>query len=125
MFDTLIHNAIVLTFDSRFRIIQNGAVAIRDGQISEVLDLDTSPALPAAMERVDAENGIVMPGLINGHTHLPMVLYRGLADDLPLEQWLQEHMFPVEARFSTAENISWAVRLACAEIAAWRRYGLL
>ena len=116
MFDTLIYNAIVVTIDSRFRIIHNGAVAIRKGQIAEVRDLDTTPALPAAEERIDAEGGMVMPGLVNGHTHLPMVLYRGLADDLPLEQWLQEHMFPVEARFSTAENIPWAVQLACAEM---------
>lgn len=116
MFDTYIHNALVLTGDEAFNTIPSGAIGITQGKIEQVHARPQDQPLPDAKAHLDVRGAIVMPGLINSHTHLPMSLYRGLADDLPLEQWLQEHMFPVEARFSTAENIPWAVRLSCAEM---------
>jgi 5-methylthioadenosine/S-adenosylhomocysteine deaminase len=116
MFDTYIHNATILTMDEAFHTIAAGAVGIADGKIETIHARPSDQPLPEATDYFDVQGAIVMPGLINSHTHLPMSLYRGLADDLPLEQWLQEHMFPVEARFSTAENIPWAVGLSCAEM---------
>jgi len=116
MFDTYIYNALILTMDDAFKTITSGAIGIMQGKIERIHSWLPDQPLPKAKAHLDAHGAIVMPGLINSHTHLPMSLYRGLADDLPLEQWLQEHMFPVEARFSTAENIPWAVRLSCAEM---------
>ena len=65
---------------------------------------------------IDAAGGIVMPGLINTHTHLPMTLFRGLADDLPLMTWLNEHIFPAEASHITPDTVHWGTLLACAEM---------
>lgn len=116
MFDTYIHNALIFTGDEDLHSIEAGAIGVSQGRITQIHPRRSAEPLPKAEEYLDAQGALVMPGLINSHTHLPMSLYRGLADDLPLEQWLQEHMFPVEARFSTAENIPWAVRLSCAEM---------
>ena len=72
--------------------------------------------LPGAIETVDANGGIVMPGLVNTHTHLPMTLFRGLADDLPLMTWLNDHIFPAEATFIQPESVYTGTLLACAEL---------
>jgi 5-methylthioadenosine/S-adenosylhomocysteine deaminase len=69
-----------------------------------------------ANEIVDAGGAMVMPGLINAHTHLPMSFFRGLADDLPLDQWLQKHIFPAEATFITPGTVPSGARLAVAEM---------
>jgi len=116
MYDIYIHNAHILTMDAAFHTIPSGAIGITGGKITDLHPWQPDQPLPEAKDYLDARGAMVMPGLINSHTHLPMSLYRGLADDLPLEKWLQEHMFPVEARFSTAENIPWAVGLSCAEM---------
>ena len=85
-FDTLIHNGAILTCNPHFEVIARGWVAVAGGRIQ---GLGTgSGNLPAARECIDARSGIIMPGLVNTHTHLPMTLFRGLADDLPLKDWL-------------------------------------
>ncbi len=69
-----------------------------------------------AAERIDARGKLIIPGLVNAHNHSPMSLFRGLADDLPLEQWLQEHIFPAEAKFITPESVRLGARLSVAEM---------
>ncbi len=116
MIDTLIHNGLVLTVDRDFKIIPGGAVAVRHGCIEKVWAPQADQALPDARQTIDAAGGIVMPGLVNAHTHLPMSLFRGMADDMPLEQWLHERIFPAEARFVTPASVPVGASLACAEM---------
>jgi 5-methylthioadenosine/S-adenosylhomocysteine deaminase len=116
MWDTLIHNGTVLTADRSFTVITQGAVAVQQGCIEKVWALPADAPLPAAREAVDAQGSIIMPGLINAHTHLPMALFRGLADDLPLQQWLNDHIFPAEAQHITPASVRLGTRLACAEM---------
>jgi len=116
VYETVIHNGTVVTADTDFTIVEGGAVAVTDGRIQKIWQPEDGDALPDAEETVDAGGGIVMPGLVNVHTHLPMSLFRGLADDLPLEVWLNEHMFPAEADHIDSETVIMGARLACAEL---------
>lgn len=116
MFDTIIHNGTIMTVDAQFAIIEKGAVAVKLGRIERVWAPTPGMPLPEAAETVDAEGGIIMPGLVNAHTHLPMALFRGLADDMPLQQWLDDHIFPAEARCITTGSVSLGAQLACAEM---------
>jgi 5-methylthioadenosine/S-adenosylhomocysteine deaminase len=113
--DCLILNGTVLTMDAAGTCIDNGGVAVKDGRI---VSLGTGGQLRALMaeETLDALGGIIMPGLVNAHTHLPMALFRGFADDLPLEQWLNGHIFPAEAAHITPENVGLGTRLSIAEM---------
>jgi 5-methylthioadenosine/S-adenosylhomocysteine deaminase len=106
----------VITVDARRRVIERGAVAI-DGR--DIAAVDTADAIAARFqgrETIDAAGAIVMPGLINTHTHAPMVLFRGLADDLALMDWLQKYIFPAEAKTVTAEFVRAGTRLAALEM---------
>ena len=116
MYDTLIHNALVVTVDDAFTCLAGGAVAIRDGVLQRIWTPDAASPLPGARETVDARGGLILPGLVNAHTHLPMSLFRGLADDLPLSQWLNEHIFPAEARHISEASVELGARLSCAEM---------
>ena len=94
----LVTNATVVTMDAASRVIARGAVAI-DGR--DIVGVDTMDAIAGRFtgrETIDAAGRIVMPGLINTHTHAPMVLFRGLADDLALMEWLQKYIFPAEGK---------------------------
>jgi 5-methylthioadenosine/S-adenosylhomocysteine deaminase len=115
MLDILIHNATLVTQDEALGIRSPGMVGIRGNRI-ELVEMAGEGPLPEAGELVDAEGGIVMPGLINAHTHLPMSLFRGLADDLPLDVWLNQHIFPAEAQFVTPQNVRTGTLLSCAEL---------
>ncbi len=115
-FDTVIHSGIVLTVNPEFDIIYNGIICIKDGIIVRVEQHNPCEKLPEAAEMIDAGGGIVMPGLINTHTHLPMSLFRGLADDLPLQTWLNDHIFPAEASHINEESVHWGTLLSCAEM---------
>ena len=91
--DLLITNGIVMTMDPDNRMIDNGAVVITGDTITAV-DSVAGLGPVAARETIDVAGGIIMPGLVNTHTHAAMTLFRGLADDLPLMTWLNEHIFP-------------------------------
>jgi 5-methylthioadenosine/S-adenosylhomocysteine deaminase len=93
IFDIVIHNGIIITVNSDFDVIENGVVCITKGTIHRIEARADDKPLPEAKEIIDANGGIVMPGLVNTHTHLPMTLFRGLADDLPLALWLNEYIF--------------------------------
>ena len=116
IYDLIIINAAAITVNPNFDIIPRAMVAISDGKIARVGPMPAQEALPPAVEELDAAGHILMPGLVNAHTHLPMVLFRGLADDLPLQEWLNAHMFPVESRWITPDTVGPAARLACADM---------
>jgi 5-methylthioadenosine/S-adenosylhomocysteine deaminase len=112
-FETLIYNGTLVTLDKGMRIMPSGWIGIQGGRIRAI---DAGMPPPSAGLTIDAAGGIVMPGLVNTHTHLPMTLFRGLADDLPLMTWLNDHIFPAEARFITPDTVHWSTLLACAEM---------
>lgn len=116
MLDTILYNGTIVTVDSVFQEIRGGAVSIERGRIKDVWQPREKEPLPEAKEVVDLHGGIAMPGLVNSHTHLPMSLFRGLADDLPLQQWLNEHIFPAEANHINEETVRLGARLSCAEM---------
>ena len=115
-YDLVIHNGTIVTVNKHFEIISRGLLCVKDGKIERLDALAADMQLPAAKEILDAAGGMVMPGLVNSHTHLPMTLFRGLADDLPLDIWLSEHMFPAENAHLNPENVRWGTLLACAEM---------
>ena len=112
----LVTGGTVLAMDTSGTVIADGAVAIR-GRTIEALGTTAElvSRFPDA-RRLDASGRIVMPGLVNAHTHVPMSLFRGLADDLELMDWLKGHIFPAEARFVDEEFVRWGTRLACLEL---------
>ena len=106
----------VITMERGGRVLSPGAVAI-DGR--DIIGVDTPDAIAARFstrDSVDATGQVVLPGLINTHTHAPMVLYRGLADDLALRDWLQKYIFPAEAKTVTPEFVRAGTRLAALEM---------
>lgn len=112
--DILIENGTVLTMNKECSVIKNGAVAIKNDKILAVGSEDELADMEA-VKTIDAKNGLIMPGLINTHTHAAMTLFRGMADDLPLMSWLNEHIFPAEAKLDT-EKVYTGSTLACAEM---------
>lgn len=111
--DVLLTNAHVLTMDEEFGVFRRGAIAIHSGAILAVGDegLDCDPK-----ETIDCAGRVVMPGLVNAHTHAPMALLRGLADDLRLDVWLMGYMMPVEREFVRPDFVALGTTLACAEM---------
>ncbi|MBW2740827.1 MAG: amidohydrolase [Deltaproteobacteria bacterium] len=115
-FDIIIHNGTIVTANPDFDIIQNGIVCIKKGRLERIEAGSTGSLIPEATEIIDAKGGIIMPGLVNTHTHLPMSVFKGLADDLPLMTWLNEHIFPAEAKHIKAETVRLGSFLSCAEM---------
>src|SRR6266496_2603210 len=113
--DTLLVNALVLTMDENFTQYQPGVVAVNEDKIIAVGNEEELKNEFSAGETVDCHGKILMPGLINAHTHVPMTLLRGLADDLRLDVWLMGYMMPVEREFVSPEFVRLGTLLACAE----------
>ena len=112
--DILITNGVVVTMDSNETVIEKGAVAISGDRIEDIGPAEKfSNSRPAKV--IDAKNGIIMPGLINTHTHAAMTCFRGLADDLHLMTWLNDHIFPAEAKLDY-KKVRMGALLACAEM---------
>jgi 5-methylthioadenosine/S-adenosylhomocysteine deaminase len=112
----ILTGGIVVTMDGAGRVLTPGAVAI-DGR--DIVAIDTPAAIASRFsgrDSIDTAGQVVMPGLINTHTHAPMVLYRGLADDLALMDWLQKYIFPAEAKTVTPEFVRAGTRLAALEM---------
>lgn len=114
--DLLLTNAIVLTMDEKFSQYEPGAVAIQGDQIVAVGDEQEILAHYESSNQIDCENKVLMPGLINAHTHIPMTLLRGLADDLRLDVWLLGYMMPVEREFVSPDFVVLGTQLALAEM---------
>jgi 5-methylthioadenosine/S-adenosylhomocysteine deaminase len=111
--DLLLVNAHVLTMDERYTVYAPGSIAVRAGEILGVGDIEGQYE---PFETVDCLGRVVLPGLVNAHTHAPMTLVRGLADDLRLDVWLMGYMMPVEREFVRPDFVSLGTRLACAEM---------
>jgi len=107
----------VVAMDARRQVIENGAVAIRGNQIVDVGPRDGIDKAYQPKQRLDRPDAILTPGLINTHTHAAMSLFRGVADDLRLQEWLEKFIFPAEARNVDQEFVRWGTRLACLEMA--------
>jgi 5-methylthioadenosine/S-adenosylhomocysteine deaminase len=114
--DLLVRRGTVVTLDPERRVLGDGAVAVVGGRIVAVGPAAEVEAAWQGREVLDASGGIVLPGLINGHTHAPMVLFRGIADDLKLMDWLQRYIFPAEARNVTPAFVKAGTKLAAAEM---------
>lgn len=113
--DTLFINAIVLTMDEKLTQYDPGAVAVKGDSIVAVGNETDLKKEYTAKEVIDCGGKILMPGLVNAHTHVPMTLIRGLADDLRLDVWLMGYMLPVERQFVSPEFVRLGTLIACAE----------
>ncbi|HYA13865.1 MAG TPA: amidohydrolase [Syntrophales bacterium] len=115
--DILIEGGTLLTMSDSMDVIYDPIIGIKDGRIElvTVKDIQRTSSY-RAKEVLDASGSVIMPGLINTHTHLPMVCFRGLADDLPLMEWLNNHIFPAEARFVNRDMVYAGSMLAIAEM---------
>jgi len=106
----------VVTMDAQHRLIEDGAVAIRADRIVGVGKRIDVEKQFQARQRLDRPNALIMPGLVNTHTHAAMSLLRGIADDLRLQDWLEKYIFPAEAKNVTPDFVLWGTRLACLEM---------
>jgi 5-methylthioadenosine/S-adenosylhomocysteine deaminase len=114
--DLLVLGGTVVTMDGTRRVIEDGAVAVRAGRIMAVGTRADIQRQYTAKESIDATGKMVTPGLINGHTHVPMTLFRGLADDLDLNDWLTKYIFPAEAKNVTEDFVRAGTQLGLAEM---------
>ncbi len=114
--DLILTNALVLTMDEQLNQFEPGAVAVQGDSILGVGGEAEIKRDFTAKQVVDCGGKVVMPGLVNAHTHVPMTLLRGLADDLRLDVWLQGYMLPVEREFVSPDFVRLGTQLACAEL---------
>lgn len=114
--DLIITGCTVLVHDDQERIgfAEDAAIVVRDGAVVSVTPASDARDLPA-LERIDARGQVALPGLINCHTHSPMVALRGIAEDLPVGEWFNDHVWPIESNL-TARDVELGARLACAEM---------
>jgi 5-methylthioadenosine/S-adenosylhomocysteine deaminase len=113
--DLLITGGTVITMDASRAILDDGGVAVKGDTIVAVGPRGELEAKYAAAQTIDAKGTLVLPGFINGHTHVPMTLFRGLHDDVTLSDWLYKYIFPAEAKNVNEEFVRWGTRLAAAE----------
>ncbi len=113
--DLVVTHGIVVTMDAGRTIDQDGAVAVRGDTIVAVGPRAEIEGKYKASQTIDAKGGLVLPGFINGHTHVPMTLFRGLHDDVTLDDWLRKFIFPAEAKNVNEDFVRWGTRLAAAE----------
>jgi 5-methylthioadenosine/S-adenosylhomocysteine deaminase len=106
----------VVTMDAQRRVIENGAIAIGGDRILAAGPASEIEQRYQARQRLDRPDAILAPGLIDTHTHAAMSLFRGIADDLRLQEWLERYIFPAEARNVTPEFVRWGTRLGCLEM---------
>ena len=114
--DLIIRGGTIVTMDGSRRVIDNGGVAVKGGRIVAVGATAEIDRNYAAREVINATDKVVIPGLINGHTHVPMTLFRGIADDLDLQDWLTKYIFPAEAKNVTEDFVRVGTRLGLAEM---------
>ena len=114
--DLIITGGTVVTMDAARHVYNDGAVAVRGDSIVAAGSQSDIASRYDAARTIDATGEIVMPGLINGHQHAAMSLFRGLADDLALNDWLQKYIFPAEARNVTPDFVTWGTRLGVLEM---------
>jgi len=113
--EAIVTGGVVVTMDGTRSIQEDGAVVITGDTIVAVGPRAELEAKYESQQTIDARNKLVLPGFINGHTHVPMTLFRGLHDDVTLNDWLYKYIFPAEAKNVTEEFVRWGTRLAAAE----------
>ena len=106
----------IVTVDPEHRIIQDGAIAVQGDHILAVGPRAEILKAYQAKQRVDRPTSVITPGLINTHTHAAMSLFRGIADDKVLQDWLEHFIFPAEAKNVSPDFVRWGTRLACLEM---------
>ncbi|MBA2735384.1 MAG: amidohydrolase [Pyrinomonadaceae bacterium] len=114
--DLIVQNGTVVTMDARRRIIENGAIAVVK---SEIVAVGTSAEIArkySSKQIINAQGKVVIPGLVNAHTHIPMTLFRGISDDLDLQEWLTKYIFPAEAKNVDEAFVRAGTRLGLAEM---------
>lgn len=114
--DLIVRGGTIVTMDGSRHIIEDGAIAVSRGRIVEIGAQNVISGKYTAREVIEASGKAVIPGLINGHTHVPMTLFRGLADDLDLQEWLTKYIFPAEAKNVTEEFVRTGTQLGLAEM---------
>ena len=113
--DLIIEGGMLLTLAAHAEIIPRGAVAISQGRITALGTMANITGLFEAEKRLNAGGGLIMPGLVNSHNHAAMTCFRGMADDLPLMEWLTKYIFPAESQ-SDGDQVYWSTLLACCEM---------
>jgi 5-methylthioadenosine/S-adenosylhomocysteine deaminase len=113
--DLIVSGGIVVTMDSGRAIVPDGTVVVRGDSIVAVGPRAEMERKYHGVKTIDARGRLVLPGFINGHTHVPMTLFRGLHDDVTLNDWLYKYIFPAEAKNVNEEFVRWGTRLAAAE----------
>ncbi|GAB1365817.1 amidohydrolase family protein [Candidatus Cloacimonadaceae bacterium] len=113
-FEIVIENGTLVTMDGQSQVLENHSLGINKGKIAAIFPAGSSSFW--AKEKINAQNCLVTPGLINAHSHLPMTYFRGLADDLPLQKWLQEYIWPLEAKLVNPEFVYDATLHGAAEM---------
>ncbi|MGI8641055.1 MAG: amidohydrolase [Pyrinomonadaceae bacterium] len=114
--DLIVSGGTVVTMDGEKRLILNGAIAVK---ADKIIAVDTASKIArqfSSKQTINANGKVVIPGLINTHTHIPMTLFRGIADDLDLQQWLTKYIFPAEAKNVTEDFVRVGTRLGLAEM---------
>lgn len=114
--DLLVLGGTIVTVDQTRRVIEDGGIAVSQGRIVAIGPRVDIESRYTSRQKVNAAGKVITPGLINGHTHVPMVLFRGLADDLDLQEWLTKYIFPAEAKNVTEEFVRVGTRLGLAEM---------
>jgi 5-methylthioadenosine/S-adenosylhomocysteine deaminase len=114
--DLIVAGGNVVTMDEQKRVIEDGAVAVRGDSIVGVGTSGQIASQFDASRTIDARDDLVLPGLINGHAHAAMSLFRGIADDLALDDWLHKYIFPAEARNVTPDFVTWGTKLGVLEM---------
>lgn len=114
--DTIIAPRWIATVDAQDRVLHEYAVAVGNGRITDVLPLTIAQQRYPNVPQIKRPQGLLIPGLINAHSHLAMCLMRGIADDLPLKTWLTEHIWPIENRWVSPEFIEHGSLLGCVEL---------
>ena len=114
--DIIINADYVLTMNQDLALFEKGAIAVKDKRIVAVGPANELSRMYTSSQTIDGTGKVAFPGLVNTHTHAAMVYFRGLADDLPLKVWLEEHIWPAEGRWLSSEFVGDAVELACLEM---------
>ncbi|MBI4683344.1 MAG: amidohydrolase family protein, partial [Nitrospirae bacterium] len=114
--DYIIKADYLLTMEGDLSVIRDGAVAVTESDITDVGTFQDISSKYTSHNTVDGKNKVVFPGFINTHTHAAMVYFRGIADDLPLQVWLEQHIWPNEMKWLSSEFVADAIELACLEM---------
>lgn len=114
--DLAIVGGTIVTMDAKYRVIEDGYIAIRGDRIVDLGSRSDLGKKYAASNEIEAIGKAVLPGLINTHTHVPMVLFRGIADDLILQEWLEKYIFPAEAKNVSRDFVFWGTQAGCLEM---------